>query len=92
VILATVAGAVLLTMFMNLIRAIRGPTVFDRILAVNAFATQTVLLIAVIGFLSGRPDWLDLALVYALLGFIGVLAVLRFAKFGELADDIRERS
>ncbi len=90
-ILATVAGAILLTMFMYLIRAIRGPSVFDRTLAVNAFATQTVLLIAVMGFLSGRPDWLDLALVYALLGFIGVLAVLRFAKFGALADDIRER-
>ena len=54
-ILATVAGAVLVTMFMNLLRAIRGPTVFDRILAINAFATQTVLLIAVIGFLTGRP-------------------------------------
>ena len=91
-ILAAVAGAVLVTMFMNLVRAIRGPAVFDRILAVNAFATQTVLLIAVIGFLKGRPDWLDLALVYALLGFIGVLAVLRFAKFGALADDVRERS
>jgi multicomponent Na+:H+ antiporter subunit F len=92
VILGAVAVAILITMFMYLIRAIRGPTVFDRILAVNAFATQTVLLIAVIGFLRGRPDWLDLALVYALLGFIGVLAVLRFAKFGELADDVRERS
>ena len=91
-ILGSVAGAVLVTMFMNLVRAIRGPTVFDRILAVNAFSTQTVLLIAVIGFLTGRPDWLDLALVYAMLGFIGVLAVLRFAKFGELADDVRERS
>ena len=91
-ILAAVAWAVLVTMFMNLVRAIRGPTVFDRILAVNAFATQTVLLIAVIGFLKGRPDWLDLALVYALLGFIGVLAMLRFAKFGGLASDVRERS
>jgi multicomponent Na+:H+ antiporter subunit F len=90
-ILTTVAGAILLTMFMYLIRAIRGPSVFDRTLAVNAFATQTVLLIAVMGFVTGRPDWLDLALVYALLGFIGVLAVLRFAKFGALADDIRER-
>ena len=90
-ILGSVAGAVLVTMFMYLIRAIRGPSVFDRILAINAFATQTVLLIAVIGFLNGRPDWLDLALVYALLGFVGVLAVLRFAKFGELAEDVRER-
>ncbi len=84
--------AILVTMGLALTRAALGPTVFDRILAVNAFATQTVLLIAVIGFLSGRPDWLDLALVYALLGFVSVLAVLRFAKFGKLADDVQERS
>ncbi len=90
-ILAAVAGAVLTTMFMNLVRAIRGPSVFDRILAVNAFATQTVLLIAVIGFLTGRPDWLDLALVYALISFVGLLAVLRFSKYGGLGDDDQVR-
>ena len=59
---------------------------FDRILALNAFGTKTVLLIAVIGFLSGRPDFLDLALVYALMNFIGVIAVLRFSKYGHFGD------
>ena len=67
--------AVLITMSLALARAMIGPTVFDRILALNMFGTKTVLLIAVIAFISGRPDFLDLALVYALMNFIGVIAV-----------------
>jgi len=78
--------AVITTMALALARAVLGPTVFDRILALNMFGTKTVLLIAVIGFLTGRPDFLDLALVYALMNFIGVVAVLRFMKFGHFAD------
>ena len=46
-----------------------------------------MLLIAVIGFLTGRPDFLDLALVYALINFIGTLAVLKFFKYGRLGDE-----
>jgi len=89
---ATMA-AIIVTMALALTRAALGPTVFDRILALNMFGTKTVLLIAVIGFLTGRPDFLDLALVYALMNFIGVIAVLRFAKyghFGELEDEAEE--
>ncbi len=83
---------ILVTMCLALIRGAKGPTVFDRILAVNAVGTQTVLLIAVAGFWSGRPEWLDLALVYALVNFIGTIAVLKFARFGNLAhDDTRVR-
>ena len=78
--------AILVTMGLALTRAAAGPTVFDRILALNMFGTKTVLLIAVIGFATGRPDFLDLGLVYALMNFIGVIAVLRFAKFGHFAD------
>jgi|TARA_B100001750_G_scaffold246644_1_gene269676 multicomponent Na+:H+ antiporter subunit F len=78
---------VLLTMLIALIAALRGPTVFDRILAVNMFGTKTVLLIAVSGFLSGRPEWLDLALVYALVNFTGIIAVTKFSRFGNLASD-----
>jgi multicomponent Na+:H+ antiporter subunit F len=78
--------AVLVTMGLALSRAALGPTLFDRILALNMFGTKTVLLIAVIGFLSGRPDFLDLALLYTLINFIGVIAVLRFLKFGHFAD------
>lgn len=79
--------ALLVTMILCVARAALGPTVFDRILAANAFGTQTVLLIAVAGFFSGRPDFLDLALVYALMNFIGMIAVVKFVRFGNLASD-----
>ena len=78
-------AALLVCMAMTLARSIMGPTVFDRVLAVNSFGTKTVLLIAVIGFLTGRPDFLDLALVYALMNFIGTIAVMKYARFGDLA-------
>ena len=83
---ATALVAILVTMALALTRAALGPTVFDRILALNMFGTKTVLLIAVIGFITRRPDFLDLGLVYALLNFIGVIAVLRFFRFGHFAD------
>jgi len=76
--------AVLLTMGLALIRALRGPTVFDRILAVSMVTTKTTLLIAVVGFLFGRPDFLDIALLYALINFVGSIAVLKFFKYGNL--------
>lgn len=70
--------AILVTMGLALLRAIAGPGVYDRVLAVNMLGTKTVLLLAVMAFLNGRPDFLDLALAYALINFIGVLAVLNF--------------
>lgn len=73
-----VSLAILVTMVLALVRALRGPTVYDRVLAVNMFGTKTVLLLSVVAFLYGRPDFLDLALAYALINFIGVLAVLHF--------------
>lgn len=72
--------ATLVTMALALIRALLGPSVYDRVLAVNMFGTKTVLLLSVIAFLYGRPDFLDLALAYALINFIGVLAVLEFFR------------
>lgn len=73
--------AVLLVMLLALIRAMRGPTVYDRILAVNVFGTKTVLLITIEGFVFGRPDFLDIALVYALINFISVIGVLRYFEY-----------
>ncbi len=80
---------VLTTMALALVRAFLGPTVYDRVLAANMFGTKTVLLIAVTGFLTGRPEWLDLAILYALMNFIGMIALLRFSKFANLASDER---
>ena len=81
----------LVTMLVALIRALRGPTVYDRILASNMFNTKTMLLIAVAGFLTGRPEWLDLAILYGLISYVGMLAVLRFSKYGELGSDEQVR-
>lgn len=72
--------AILVTMALALSRALLGPSVYDRVLAVNMFGTKTVLLLSTIAFLYGRPDFLDLALAYALINFIGVLAVLKFVQ------------
>ena len=84
---AAAAIAILVTMALALVRALLGPSVFDRILALNMVGTKTTLLIAVLGFLTGRPDFLDIALIYALINFIGMIAVLKFTQYGTLAGD-----
>jgi multicomponent Na+:H+ antiporter subunit F len=81
---AAAALAVLAAMALVLTRALLGPTIYDRILALNSFGTKTVLIIAVYGFLSGRPDFLDIALVYALINFTGTIAVLKYFEYGDL--------
>ncbi len=86
-----VTTALLVTMALALARAMLGPTVYDRVLAVNMFGTKTVLLVSVIAFLAGRPDFLDLALAYALINFIGILAVLEFFR-GRVARREAEQS
>ncbi|MCI2282775.1 monovalent cation/H+ antiporter complex subunit F [Colwellia sp. MSW7] len=87
-----VSIAILITMVLALVRALMGPSAYDRVLAVNVFGTKTVLLLSVIAFLYGRPDFLDLALAYALVNMVGVLAVLeyfqnRVRKKSEAQDD-----
>ena len=81
---AAAAMGILVSMSLALVRALLGPTVYDRVMAVNTFGTKTVLLIAVLGFLANRPEFLDLALVYALINFIATIAVLKFFEFGDL--------
>jgi multicomponent Na+:H+ antiporter subunit F len=80
------ALGILVNMALALVRAVKGPSVYDRILAVNNMGTKTVLLIAVLGFLTGRPDFLDLAMIYVLINFIGTIAILKFVKYGDLAQ------
>ncbi|MAY40554.1 MULTISPECIES: monovalent cation/H+ antiporter complex subunit F [Spongiibacter] len=84
--LAVCAITLVLVMLMAMIRAFAGPTFFDRVLAVNLFGTKTVLLISVLGFLFGRPEFLDIALVYALMNFISVIALLRYVEYSEGKD------
>ena len=75
---AVAAIAILVAMLLAIVRAMLGPTIYDRILAVNVFGTKAVLLIAVLGFLTDRPEFLDLAIVYALINFIGTLVLSRY--------------
>ena len=80
------AAALVITMALALLRALLGPTLYDRILALNSFGTKTTLVIAVLGFMMGRPDFLDIALVYVLINFISSIAILKFFEYGELGD------
>jgi multicomponent Na+:H+ antiporter subunit F len=79
------AAAVAVSMALAIARALLGPTVYDRVLAVNTFGTSTVLIISLVAFIGGRPDFIDLALVYAMINFIGTIAVLKFFEYGDLA-------
>jgi multicomponent Na+:H+ antiporter subunit F len=76
--------AIFVTMILAIIRGIVGPTLYDRILAVNMFGTKTVLLISLLGFVMGRPEFLDIAIVYALINFISVIGVLRYSDTNKL--------
>lgn len=80
------AVAIAVTMALALARALLGPTLYDRVLSVNSVGTKTVLLIAVLGFLTGRPAFLDIALVYALINFVATIAVLKVIRQGRLGE------
>lgn len=82
-----VAGTVglVVAIILGLARALLGPTLYDRVLAVNSIGTMTVLMIAVLGFLMGRPEFMDIALLYALINFIGTVAVLKFFRYGDMS-------
>jgi multicomponent Na+:H+ antiporter subunit F len=82
------ALALLVSLALAVTRAIKGPTVFDRVLAGNMVGSLAILLLAVFGFLTGRPEFLDLGLTYGLLNMIGTLAVLKFFRHGDLAYDM----
>jgi len=72
-----VSIVILIAIALGLVRAFRGPTLFDRVLAANMIGTLTVLMVAVLGFMTGRPEFLDIALVYVLISFVSTIAVLR---------------
>ena len=83
---AAVSVLLILSLGLLLARAVIGPTVFDRVLGANTIGTLAVLLLAVLGFLTGRPDFLDLAIVYGLLNIVGTIAVLKFFEKGDLGE------
>ena len=87
---AVATCAVLAALVLVVIRVIKGPTVFDRVLAANSVGTLAILLLAVLGFLNGRPEWLDLGITYGVLNVISTLAILKFFRHGDLAHDAEE--
>ncbi|MFC2954113.1 monovalent cation/H+ antiporter complex subunit F [Marinicaulis aureus] len=78
---AAVTAAIFVAMGLTLVRAFAGPSLYDRILAGNSFGTKTVLLIGLMGFITGRPHFLDIALLYALINFASTIAILRFFSY-----------
>ncbi len=78
--------AVLVALVLVLTRALLGPTIYDRLLSVNSAGTKVVILIAAYGFLTGRPDFVDISLLYALINYITTIAVLKFFEYGDLGS------
>jgi len=89
---AIAAIAILVSLSLALVRAVKGPTVFDRVLAGNSIGTLALLLLATVGFLTGRPEWLDVAITYGVLNLIGTIAILKFFRHGDLAYNAEDKS
>jgi multicomponent Na+:H+ antiporter subunit F len=80
-----VAGCVLLfAILLVLVRAFFGPTAYDRILAMNTMGTKTVIFVSLLGFITKRPEFLDIALLYAILNFVATIAILKFVRHRRL--------
>ena len=84
--LAAAMLAVLAATVLMVVRALLGPTVFDRLVAANSIGNAAILILAIYGFLTDRPEFLDIGLTYAMLNIIGTFAVLKFLRFGALGD------
>jgi len=84
--------AVLFALVLAVVRALLGPTVFDRLLAANSIGTAAILLLAVLGFITERPEFLDVGITYGLLNLIGTLAVLKFIRYGDLGHSGEEET
>jgi len=79
-----IAVLILIGAFLVLFRAIKGPSIFDRVLSVNLIGTKAVVVIALIGFIHKRPEFMDIALTYALINFIGTIAFLKYIEKNKL--------
>ena len=84
------AIAIVIVHILAVVRALKGPTVFDRVLAANTVGTAAILLLAALGFLTDRPEFLDIGITYGLLNLIGTLAVLKFFRYGDLSRAVED--
>ncbi|MEP1143175.1 MAG: monovalent cation/H+ antiporter complex subunit F [Henriciella sp.] len=85
------AIALVVAIALMLIRALSGPTLYDRVLAVNSIGTKIILLLGVIGFLTGRPDFLDISILYALINFVATIAILKFFRYRSFQVSLTRR-
>ncbi|MEL7041125.1 MAG: monovalent cation/H+ antiporter complex subunit F [Pseudomonadota bacterium] len=85
------ALALVIAIALMLIRALSGPTLYDRVLAVNSLGTKIILLLGVIGFLTGRPDFLDISILYALINFVSTIAILKFFRYRSFQVSLSRR-
>ncbi|MEM7638724.1 MAG: monovalent cation/H+ antiporter complex subunit F [Pseudomonadota bacterium] len=85
------ALALVVAIALMLIRALSGPTLYDRVLAVNSLGTKIILLLGVIGFLTGRPDFLDISILYALINFVATIAILKFFRYRSFQVSLTRR-
>ncbi len=79
--LAIATFGLLVAILLMLLRALIGPTLYDRVLAVNSLSTKILLLLGVLGYVMGRPAFLDIALLYALINFVSTIAILKFFRY-----------
>lgn len=86
------AVALIIAIGLMLIRALMGPTLYDRVLAVNSLGTKIVLFIGVLGFVMGRPDFLDISVLYALINFVSTIAILKFFRYRSFQVPLMRRT
>jgi multicomponent Na+:H+ antiporter subunit F len=79
--IAAALVAVLIGMLLLLARAAMGPTFYDRVLAVNSIGTKAIVAIGLLGYMTGRPDFMDIALMYAMINFVATIAILKFFRY-----------
>lgn len=72
----------ILTIFLCLYRVIAGPGVENRLIAVNTVGTKTIILLVIIGFIYGRPLFIDISIIYAMINFIAALAIAKYLRRG----------
>ena len=89
--IAAASAALAIALVLMLCRALMGPTLYDRVLAVNSFGTKTVLMLALLGYLMGRPDFLDIAILYALINFVATIAILKFFRYRSFQVSLTRR-
>ncbi|MFQ6071393.1 MAG: monovalent cation/H+ antiporter complex subunit F [Methanosarcinales archaeon] len=75
---------IIITTLLCLYRGVYGPEMYNRLVAINTIGTKTIVILVLIGFIYERPFFFDIALVYALLNFIGTLAISKYVETGRL--------